>query len=150
MNQNEENAKSLPNDKPAEAEPPHKKPDFFPDNIPHKCKVCGSPDHRACGCEAKKKRIDQDNDPGLVQLEKELEREEVLEKIFKQAETYIPSEIYDLFSNIREEQKEDWQAIHDRLSDIITALNMIVHQLKVIIEHQKSRAAELRDVLDVD
>lgn len=123
---------------------------------PHQCSICQGTDHRACGCEAKEqKAIEQDNNPGLAQIEKELDREDanaaqVLDKsvevLIGKASELSPVEMMKIFGMAGRKLAEDMKCVLDVLTDQKVALDMIVSQLDVMIEAERNRADLFKDL----
>jgi len=114
---------------------------------PHKCSLCGSPDHRACGCEAKaiKKQNSLDGlDQAGNRMDQELDHEEVhvnevLEKLFKDTLNPIASDMAISVVKTVEEFHAFQQGVLDGLGDINT-------NLEALVKLQKDRADLLKDI----
>ena len=125
-----------------------------PAEEPHKCFVCNGPDHRACGCEAREKQrqIEQDDESFRNQdiideeqaegrMDQELDRDEVLEKTFKASKSgdIDPTIIIQVAAAAGRKFAEDIQTIHTLLGDINC-------NLETLVKIQKDRVDLLKDI----
>lgn len=62
-----ENTKNGPEQNQAQAEPGPAAPDVMQRESPRQCKICGSPNHQGCGCEARQLR--EAKEAGLTENE---------------------------------------------------------------------------------
>ena len=105
---------------------------------PHRCSICNGPNHQACGCEARA-RIKGEK-PGS-RMDRELTRDEVLEKICNAGTDIDPNIMIQMASAAGSKFAEDMQNVLDQLSDINT-------NLETLVKLQTDRAALLKVILD--
>jgi hypothetical protein len=134
---------------------------------PHRCFVCSGPDHRACGCEAKERQrqIEQDDKSFRSQdivneerMEKELDREEanaeqILSKVFEK-ETMkqiiqMTGEMSGALMGGADKFEEFKNGVLDKLSDIHLVMNVVVSNTGILVKLAQDRADLLKDLKNV-
>ena len=121
--------------KGSEVEQPHGT-EVLTTDPPHRCSICNGPDHRACGCEARA-RIKAGQ--AGSRMDRELTRDEVLEKICNAGTDIDPNIMIQMASAAGSKFAEDMQNVLDQLSDINT-------NLETLVKLQTDRAKVLKDI----
>lgn len=121
----------------------------------HKCFVCGSPNHHACGCEAKEmqRQIKQDDKSFRSQdivdeerMEKEMDSEDAkAADVLKNSNVVnlnIPGEVMKAAMDMLNTIGEYPERIIDQLSDINS-------NLEILVKLEKERAGIMKDIRNV-
>lgn len=125
----------------------------------HMCSICGSPNHQACGCEAKalQKAQEQEYDQAGSGLDQELKSDEVrveqiLENVFGNEPTKMLTQMAGEMSGALlggvDKFEEFKSGVLDRLSEIQIGIEYIGENTKALVKLQKERADLLKDIQD--
>lgn len=151
--------------KGSEAEQPAEEPhetEVLTTDPPHRCFVCKGPDHRACGCEAAaQKEADRATAPPdqagsrmnqeLVREDANAEKvlEDVLGKDIEKKLVQMAGEMSGALMGVVDKFEEFKGGVLDGFGDLGVKLDMVVSQLDVMIEAERSRADLLKDIQNV-
>lgn len=101
---------------------------------PHKCSICGSPNHFACGCEARAREKDSAMDPEMV-------REDAVDCFMDQKMVLTESE-----QKLANSFDEYADRLDERITSILDSISDVNSNLEALVKMEKDRVDLLKDL----